>query len=363
MPRGFGPRGIFHWEPRLNATDIARTRLASQQISSTRFDAPGALVAHMGALQAQDHASMLWAIGLRVDGATLASVRAAIAARQVVRTWMLRGTLHVVAAADVRWMLALLGARNTAGMASRHRQLELDDKVFAACRKLLAKALRGTTLTRGALFALLEANGIATAGQRGIHILWRLSHEGLLCHADHIGKQSVFALLDDWVPEGGEQFTRDEALAQLAQRYFTSHGPATLADFAWWSGLTLTDARRGLAGSSGLEHIAADGKTVVMAPGQAGKAGGVYLLPGFDEYLLGYKDRGDVLAPEHAGRITPGGNGVFKPMVVSNGRIAGIWQRSAQGLAPESFTAFSGAETRALAKAGARYLAFCEGAP
>ncbi len=343
----------------MKATDIGRTRLARQQISSTRFAEPGALVAHMGAMQAQDHASMLWAIGLRVQGATLAGVREAIAAHHVVRTWLLRGTLHVAAAGDVRWLLALLGARSIGGMASRHRQLELDDKVFAVCRKLLEKALRGTTLTRGALFELLEANGIATAGQRGIHILWRLSQEGLLCFADHIGKQPAFALLDDWVPASGSQFTRDEALAQLAQRYFDGHGPATLADFAWWSGLTITDAKRGLAGTCGLEHIAADGKTWIMAPGEVGKAGGVHLLPGFDEYLLGYKDRGDVLAPEHAGRITPGGNGVFKPMIVSNGRIAGTWQRSAADLAPEAFSAFGSAETRALAMAAARYQAFC----
>lgn len=342
-------------ENRLNANDIARIRLASQQIAASRFDDPGALVAHMGAQQAQDHASMLWAIGLRVRGATRASVCEAIAQRRVVRTWMLRGTLHVVAAADVRWMLALLGARNIAGMAGRHRQLELDDKLFATCRKLLAKVLQGSTQTRAALFALLEAKGIATAGQRGIHILWRLSQEGLLCFADHIGKQPAFALLDDWVPADASVLGRDEALAELAGRYFSSHGPATVADFAYWSGLTLTDARRGVAGAPGLER----GGTWIMAPGAAGGSGGVHLLPGFDEYLLGYKERSAVLDAEYAGRITPGGNGVFKPMVVSDGRIIGTWQRGDAGLAPEPFTTFSRAETRALTAAAARYSAFC----
>ena len=302
---------------------------------------------------------MLWAIGLRVAGATQAKVCAAIAARKVVRTWMLRGTLHVVAAGDLRWMLALLGARSIAGVAGRHRQLELDEQVFAACRKLLGAALSGTTLTRVALFALLEANGIATGGQRGIHILWRLSQEGLLCFADHIGKQPAFALLDDWVPEHGPQFTRDEALAELATRYFASHGPATVADFAYWSGLTGADAKRGLAGAAGLESITAGGKTWIMAPGSAGKAGGVFLLPGFDEYLLGYKDRGEVLAPEYAGRITPGGNGVFKPMIVADGRIAGTWQRGAGDLAPEPFTPLNASQAKALARAAARYRTSC----
>lgn len=346
----------------MKASDIARIRLASQQIGATRFDEPGALVAHMGALQAQDHASALWAIGLRVRGASLADVLAAIASRAVVRTWLLRGTLHVVAGADLRSMLALLGPRTIAAMAGRHRQLELDDQVFTACRKLLEKALRGTPLARGVLFALLEANGIATAGQRGIHILWRLSQDGLLCFADHIGKQPAFALLDDWLPQSAPPLARDEALARLAVRYFTSHGPATVADFAYWSGLTLTDARRGLAGAHGLEQRTADGTTWIMAPGafdQAGDGRGVFLLPGFDEYLLGYKDRGAVLAPEYAERITPGGNGVFKPMIVSNGRIVGTWRRADAALAPEAFTTLSGAEKKALAAAGARYRSFC----
>lgn len=345
----------------MNATDVARIRLASQQIAATRFAEPGALVAHMGAMQAQDHASAMWAIGLRVQNASQGSVRAAIAERRVVRSWVLRGTLHVVAGADVRWMLALLGARNVAAAAGRNRQLELDEKVFAASARLLGKALRGTTQTRGALFELLEAHAIATGGQRGIHILWRLAQDGLLCFAEHIGKQPSFALLDDWLPERAPPLARDEALATLAARYFASHGPATLADFAYWSGLTLTDARRGLAGAAGLEQHAAGAKTWIMAAGaldQAGAGCGVFLLPGFDEYLLGYKARAEVLARDYAGRITPGGNGVFKPMIVSNGRIAGTWQRSEATLAPEPFAPLSGSENRALAAAAARYRRF-----
>ena len=228
----------------MDSSDIAAFRLAAQQISVSHCASPAALVAHMGAMQAQDHGNALWGIGLRVPGAGIADVRAAIASHAVVRTWMLRGTLHFVAGADLRWMLALVGARSIAGMAGRHRQLELDETVFAACRKLLAKALQGKTLTRGALFELLEAKGISTQGQRGIHILWRLAHDGLICFAAHEGKQPAFALLDDWLPDPGPALTRDEALATLAQRYFTSHGPATAADFAWWAGLTMADGSR-----------------------------------------------------------------------------------------------------------------------
>ena len=347
----------------MNRSDIAGIRLASQRISAPGCSSPAGALAHMGAMQAQDHGNALWGIGLRVPGAGIADVRDAIASRAVVRTWLLRGTLHFVAGADLRWMLALVAQRSIAAQASRHRQLELDEPVFAASRRLLAKALRGTTLTRGALFELLESKGIATAGQRGLHILWRLAQDGVLCFSAHEGKQPAFALLDEWLPDAGPVMTRDEALAALAQRYFSSHGPATVADFAWWAGLTLADARRGLGGAAGLEQVHIDGKVWAMAEGAAGRphgAGGVHLLPGFDEYLLGYKDRGDVLAAQHAGRIVPGGNGVFKPMIVADGQIVGTWQRSG---AVEPFEPLGRAQTKALAAALQRYRAFCGEAP
>jgi len=347
--------------PVLNSSDIAGIRLASQRIS-TACDSAAAAVAHMGAVQAQDHGSALWAIGLRTAGAGIADVRTAIASHAVVRTWMLRGTLHFVAGADLRWMLALVAPRAIAAQAGRHRQLELDESVFAASRKLLAKALRGTTLTRSALFALLDAKGIATTGQRGIHILWRLAQDGLICFGAHEGKQPSFALLDDWLPDAGPVLTRDEALATLAQRYFGSHGPATLADFAWWAGLTQADAKRGLAAAQGLEPCAIESASWSMAHGaQPQRVGGVHLLPGFDEYLLGYKDRGHVLAPQFAERIVPGGNGVFKPMIVSDGQIVGTWQRSDCQLEP--FAPLGRAESKALAAAVQRYRAFCGAAP
>lgn len=339
-------------------------RLASQRIAAPGFDSAAEVVAHMGAMQAQDHGNALWAIGLRAPGTGtgIGDVRAAIDSRAVVRTWMLRGTLHFVAGADLRWMLALVAPRAIAAQASRHRQLALDDEVFAACRKLLGKALRGTTRTRGALFDLLNAKGIATEGQRGIHILWRLAQDGLICFGAHEGKQPSFALLDDWLPDAGPVLSRDEALATLAQRYFGSRGPASVADFAWWAGLTQADAKRALAAAAGLRQEIVDGTALWMAQdAQPQRAKGVHLLAGFDEYLLGYKDRSHVLAPQFADRIAPGGNGVFKPMIVSDGQIAGTWQRSDCTVQP--FAALARAETKALAAALQRYRAFCGDAP
>lgn len=346
----------------MNIQRLAHLRLNNQQIAASNFDEPGALVAHMGALQAQDHANALWAIGLRTAGATLADVRAAITDRRIVRSWLLRGTLHVVAGADLRWMLALLAERSIAGMATRHRGLELDEKVFAKCRKLFVKALAGgKQLTRGALFTLLGDAGIDTAAQRGIHILWRLAHDGLLCFGDHEGKQPTFALLDEWLPEPGPHYTREEALAQLAARYFGSHGPASVADFAFWAGIKLSDARLGLAACGAVEELKADGVSYWMRQGAADRladASGLFLLPGFDEYLLGYKDRGAVLAARHADRITPGGNGVFRPMIVSDGQIVGTWRRDKALVGPEPFTGLKRVERQALKAAAAAYSAF-----
>jgi hypothetical protein len=346
----------------LKTSEIAGTRLASQRIVAPGCASAAAVVAHMGAMQAQDHGNALWAIGLRAPGTAIGDVRAAIDSHAVVRTWMLRGTLHFVAGADLRWMLALVAPRAIAAQASRHRQLALDDGVIATCRKLLAKALRGTTQTRGALFDLLGAHGIATTGQRGIHILWRLAQDGLICFGAHEGKQPSFALLDDWLPDAGPVLSRDEALATLAQRYVSSRGPATLADFAWWAGLTQADAKRGLAAGAGLRQVQIDGAAFWMGQdAQQLGASGVQLLPGFDEYLLGYKDRSHVLAPQFAERIVPGGNGVFKPMIVSDGQIVGTWQRSDGATQP--FAALARAETKALAAAVQRYRAFCADAP
>jgi hypothetical protein len=311
--------------------DIARWRLANQQISYSRFSEPHEVVAALGAMQAQDYSASLWAIGLRLRQATEAAVELAIAERKIVRTWPMRGTLHFVSPADVRWMLALLSAGIIAKAAGRFRQLELDESIFARCRKLFVKALEGDRqLTREALMSLLERENIAPTGQRGYHILWRLAQEGLICISARERKQQTFALLDDWSPSS-YRLDPEAALAELALRYFRGHGPATLKDFVWWAGLKVSDAKRALESvSSQLEQQTMDGTAYWMAPGLNGSAAATpsaYLLPGFDEYLLGYANRSAVLDPLHAGKIVPGGNGIFQLAVVMNGRVVGTWKR------------------------------------
>lgn len=313
----------------MHASEIGLRRLASQQIASPRLDDPAEVVRRLGAVQAQDYLGALWAVGLRTVGATEETVTQALATGRIIRTWPMRGTIHLVAPEDVRWMLALLTPRVIQGGQGRLRQLGLDADTLAASARVVAAALEGGRhLTRQGLFDQLEAAGIATAGQRGYHILVQLAQTGLICFGAHAGKQPTFALLDEWVPPA-PPLPREEALAALALRYVQSRGPATIPDFCWWSGLTVADAKAGLGAIAGqVETARHDGQTSYFDPAAAGDdEGRLYLLPPFDEFLLAYRDREAVLDPGDMGRVNPGANGMFNPILVLGGRVAGTWRR------------------------------------
>lgn len=319
----------------------------------------------MGALQAQDYAASLWAVGLRANWATRDSVLAAIEAGEIVRTWPMRGTLHFVAAKDARWMVGLLAPRAIAKAAGRARQLEISDAVLSAARKLFERELRdGRRLTRPEAYAAMAAGGLAPEGQRGIHILGRLAQEGVLVVGPHRGKQPTFMLADGWLPRG-PKWSRAEALAEVARRYFASHGPATVQDFAWWTGLTLTEARAAAEEvAAGFERRDEDKTTWLWRPPEKKPAGaGLHLLPGFDEYILGYTDRLAILTPEQAKRLVPGNNGMFLASIVaSDGRVLGAW-RKVEGKAGATVTAEPFDDTAEvpvaqLAAAAKRYAAF-----
>jgi hypothetical protein len=223
-------------------------------------------------------------------------------------------------------------------------------------------------LSRAAMMRLLEGAQITPTGQRGYHILWYLAQTGLLCLGPRQGSEQTFVLLDEWAPVS-RRLTREAALAELAGCYFASHGPATVADFATWAGLTLADARAGLETATlGLLCEQRDGKAYWRgddardAPDHAAHdASSMYLLPSFDEYLLGYKDRRDVLAAEHAGKVAPGGNGVFFPIIVVGGQVVGTWKRAvkkqAVAVTLTSFTDLAVSSTR-IAEAAQRYSDF-----
>jgi hypothetical protein len=347
--------------------DIPRLRLANQHISQPTLNDPADVVAMLGAVQAQDYNAALWAIGLRMTGATEKEVERAVAERKIVRTWPMRRTIHFVAAADVRWMLELLTPRVLAASARNAALVGLDEATFKRCRKLLARALEGgKQLRRDAMYRVLERDGIETTNYRGLHILCRLSQEGLLCFAARDGKQPTFALLDEWVPDA-RTMPRDEALAELARRYFTSHGPATVQDFVWWSGLTVADARAAIEMAKA--HLAReefDGQTYWLAPtAPSVKAArpAAHLLPPYDEYTVAYKDRSAVLDAQHTRQFNPG-NGVLSAIIVMDGQVAGTWKRALKketvAITPTPFNEFNQAESRAIAKAAARYGKFLQ---
>ena len=348
--------------------NMVRRRMGNQQLAGPVFDDPAAVVRWMGAVQAQDYLGGLWAVGLRTRGATEASVEAAIARREFVRTWPMRGTLHFVSASDVRWMSQLLAPRVITSAASRHRQLELDGKVFNRAARVLERALAaGSCVRRDAIYQLWDAAGISTRDSRGLHILGYLAMTGLICFGPRAGKQQTFALLDEWL-RPTSPLHRDEALGELARRYFTSHGPATVHDFAWWSGLTVTDARTGIeVAKDKLANHDADGRSYWYGSAALprGTARTAHLLPPWDEYTVAYRDRTAVLDPVHARKVNAGG-GVLSPVVLVRGRVVGTWRRAlgkhAVTVTPTYFGRLAADETRAVAAATRRYGEFL-GAP
>jgi hypothetical protein len=228
-------------------------------------------------------------------------------------------------------MLELLAPRVIAASQVRHRQLELDDAALRRSRTVLSRALRDRSLDRPAVYRALEASGIATGNSRGFHILGALALEQLICFGARAGKQPTFALLDQWVPPTQSKH-REEALGELALRYFTSHGPATLQDFTWWSGLTAADGREALAlarqrlaceslGGREVWYGSAARRQRVIDPTKAA------LLPAWDEFTVGYRDRSAVLDPAHGPLVNAGG-GVLKPVMVIGGRVVGTWKRT-----------------------------------
>jgi hypothetical protein len=311
--------------------DIALLRLYNQHIIRQKYKKPDEVVGWLGAVQAQDYLGSLWAIGLRAKNVTEEDIKQAIINKSIIRTWPMRGTLHFVKASDLRWMLTLLTPRIIGGSAGRFRQLGLDEATFKRSKKLLIKALQGgRMLTRNEMYQLLEQCKISTAGQRGYHILWRLAQDGLICLGPRKDKQQTIMLIDDWIPQT-KSLKRDEALAELTKRYFTGHGPATLQDFVWWSGLAIADARAGLEMvKPQLTYEVVNDRTYWISqsmPVIKDVSPTAYLLPGFDEYIVGYKNRRDVLNTLYAKKVNPG-NGMLSPSIVVDGQVVGTWKRS-----------------------------------
>jgi hypothetical protein len=288
----------------------------------------------MLALQAQDYPGVLWSIGQRVPGATLESVERALAAGDIVRSWPMRGTLHVVAPEDLGWMLAITRRRTATTMSRRQAQLELSPRDLATAAEVARSALHGgRILRRPDLLAAFEAAGISTAGQRGYHLLLHLAVHAVIVFGPVDGKQQTFVLFDEWIRES-RALEGEDALAEFARGYFRGHGPATDRDFAWWASLPLGEARTGVA-AAGLTSRLVGGETYYLDPEveAASSSDAVLALPGFDEFVLGYQDRSVVLPDAFAEQVIPGNNGLFRPTIVVDGQVVGTWSRTERATA------------------------------
>jgi len=304
------------------------------------------VVEWLGAMQAQDAASGAWSFGVRLPGLTTTALDAAFERREAIRTWPMRGTVHYVPPRDAHWMLDLMGSRALAGAAKRREFLGLSQEVADRSVEVFATALAGgKRLTRAQCLDALRDNGIDVGSHLGYHLLWYASQRGVTCFAPSSrsvrsessspgGNEQAFMLLDEWVPDPHRP-DPEEALATIALRYFRGHGPTTAADFAGWTGLPVTQCRRGIvAAGAALATVSIDGqqmhadRALVESYRPARRARRALVLPGFDEYLLGYKDRSMMVDDAHKQAIIPGGNGVFQPTVVLDGRVAGTWRRT-----------------------------------
>lgn len=310
--------------------DIARLRLINQLLINGKAKTPDEIVATLGGVQAQDRAGGELSIGLRLHGSTINDVEEAIRERKIIRTWGLRGTLHFLSASDISWIMDLLAPMIISGLKRRYEELELDAATLKRTNSILEKSLAGDKhLTRKELVAIIEKNGISCKGQRAVFILHRASLDRVICFGVTRGKQQTHTLFDEWVPKT-KPLSREGSLADLARRYFMSHGPATIQDYMWWSGLRTSDANAGLEMvKSKLEHVTMEDKTYWMlaeAPATKIPRTVAHLLPGFDDFLLGYKDRSASISLKDSTRLRTGG--IPNQVIVIDGHIVGTWSRT-----------------------------------
>ena len=315
---------------------LALLRLVAQRLAGPRLADPAAVVRHLGAAQAQDLPGALISVALRSRDDSRAAVDAALAAGQIVRSWPMRGTLHLVPAEDLGWILSLTAARMLSGADKRRTDLGISDAVIARAAEIaLAELAGGRRLRRKELFAHWADEGLLAHAQTGYHLLGRLCQEAILVLGPLDGTEQLVVSYADWVP-APRVLTRDDALAELARRFFLSHGPATAADLARWASLTLTEARAGAAAVrdefavvefGGVEHLMDPALPDLLAAHRR-DALRLRLLPGFDEYILGYVDRSFAVPAAFADQIVPGGNGMFRPTIVKAGVVIGTWKRA-----------------------------------
>lgn len=312
---------------------IPNIRLQNQQLLNPLFCQPKELVSWLGAMQAQNYPMVKWAVGMRLKSATIRTVEKALRDGEILRTHVMRPTWHLVAAEDIRWMLKLSARRVIAANESyaKGHDLEISEELYTKSHNLLEKILCGKkSLTRQEIAEHFNRSGILVDNHRMTRFMVRAEQVGIVCSGEDKGGKCTYALLEERVPAMPE-LTKDEALARLARSYFRSHAPTVLQDFIWWSGLPVSEAKQAI-------YLIESELTVEQWNGQTwyihsssrtrGEVSGcLHLLPSYDEYLLGYKDRTDVLPLEHYSKAFTN-NGLFYPIVLHEGHVIGNWSKS-----------------------------------
>jgi hypothetical protein len=312
----------------ISVTELLGLRLHNQRLTFHKEKTTAALVSHFGAIQAQDLNMALWALGARLPGLNQHRIEHDLDSGKIIRTHVLRPTWHFVSPRHLRWMLELSAPRIRASMNARNKQLGLTAKVFAKSNRLIEELLQGRSLDRAEIIAALAKEKINTSDYRSGHLLLEAELEGLICSGNT--KQS-YALVKDRIP-AYEEISRDKALQTLATLYFRSHGPASVADFTWWSGLSPSDARSAVVSlPSSFRQVTCGDQTLYYQPVRTSPAQiPLLLLPAFDEYTIAYKDREAVTESKHRSKVISV-NGIFYPLLVINAKVAGLWKRKAEG--------------------------------
>jgi Winged helix DNA-binding domain len=348
------------------ARSVLSRRLRNQGLHPPPFTKAVEVVAWHGAVQAQDYAAAKWGLGLRAPALRDAAVDEALARGAILRTHVMRPTWHFVLPRDIRWMLALTADRVRAAMNSYDRKLELDGRVFARSNAALERALGGGVhATREELAEVLGRAGIRAKGQRLGHLMMQAEIDQVVCSGPRRGRKFTYALLAERAPRA-KVLPREEALQELALRYFRSHGPATLRDYVWWSGLRVNDARAGIAlARPALDHEVVHGLTYWSAPSKPARASaatGAHLLPVYDEYLVAYKDRD--LVVDHSRPVVPERQFDYSHSLVMDGRLVGTWRRALNRdsvlVAVESFKPLASTERAKVEAAAERLAKFLE---
>lgn len=348
-------------------TTLTELRLRNQLLLQPPFDAPQQVVEWMGAVQAQDYRMAKWAVGCRTASTDATQIEAALNRGDILRTHLLRPTWHFVSSKDLRWMLSLTADRIRAANESfaRGTDAEFTPRLLSRSLELLQKTLEGNKhRTKEEIGEALNQRGIPLSQYALRHLLMRAETDGVVCSGADKKGTATYALLDERAPHG-EEPSREEALARLARIYFRSHSPATLADFTWWSGLTATEARRAVASIAealSTEYFG-DREFFVFrnAAAAAPPCDTTHLLPAYDQYLIGYKDRSDVLAKEHTAKAF-NSYGIFQPVILCDRQIVGNWKRTAgRGNVTIQTTLWVNAVPKALDAAIARYRSFIGG--